>query len=151
MNWKIIIIGGLAFFVVQWIVSFGTTPLIHEGVLDQPYIENAGYWRPELTQDPPDMAALMPRWIGVGLIATLIMAAIYAGIRHAFNGDGWLKGVKFGLMVWLFSICMMAGWSGVFNLPETIWIWWAVEALLIYIVGGAALGWVSQKVSPENS
>ncbi len=149
MNWKIIFIGGLAFYAVLWIVSFGTGPLIHDGVLADLYIQNAGYWRPELNQVPPDMAALMPRWIAVGLVTTFIMAAIYAWIRHAFNGDGWVKGAKFGFMVWLFSACLSAGWSGVFNLPETIWIWWAVEGLLMYVLGGAALGWASEKLSPQ--
>ena len=34
-----------------------------------------------------------------------------------------------------------AGWSGVFNLPETIFFWWGVEGLIVYAAGGAALGW----------
>jgi len=150
MNWKIIFIGGLAFYAVQWIVSFATGPLIHDGVLLEMYKQNAGFWRPELNQDPPDMAALMPRWITVGLISTFIMSAIYARIRSAFDGDGWVKGAKFGFMVWVFSACLSAGWSGIFNLPEMIWVWWATEGLVIYVLGGIALGWVAQKLSPES-
>lgn len=149
MNWKIIFIGGLAFYAVQWIISLGTGPLIHEGVLKDLYVLHAGFWRPELNAVPPDMAALLPRWIGVGLITTFILAAIYAVIRHAFNGSGWMKGAKFGFMLWVFAVCTMAGWSGIFNLPETVWVWWAIEAVLYYVVGAAVLGWVSEKLSPE--
>lgn len=149
MNWKIIFIGGLAFYIAQWIISFGTGPLIHDGVLNDLYIDNASFWRPELVQDPPDMAALLPRWIATGLICTLILAAIYAWIRGCFGGPGWMKGLKYGLILWLFGICQMAGWSGVFNLPETIWIWWGIEAILYFAIGGMVLGWVSEKLSPE--
>ena len=28
-----------------------------------------------------------------------------------------------------------AGWSGVFNLPETIWVWWNIEGILYYVIG----------------
>jgi hypothetical protein len=30
-----------------------------------------------------------------------------------------------------------------------IWVWWNLEALVIYLVGGAVLGLVAAKLSPE--
>jgi len=39
----------------------------------------------------------------------------------------------------------MLGWSGIFNLPGNLWMWWGVDSLLGNIPGGAALGWVGQK------
>ncbi len=150
MNWKIIFIGGVVFYVTQFIVGLGSGAVIHEGVLKELYLANAGFWRPELNEVPPDMAALMPRWITVGLICAFILAAIYSWIRSALNGAGWLRGVKFGLICWLFLVCFCAGWSGIFNLPDAVWFWWAVEGLLYYLVGGAALGWVSEKLSPAD-
>lgn len=150
MNWKIIFIGGLAFYIAQFIVSFGTGPLIHEGVLVELYEQTVSFWRPELVQEPPDMAALMPRWIAVGLLCSFVAAGIYAAIRHAFSGSGIVKGLKFGFMVWLLNACFMMGWSGIFNLPEAIWMWWALEAVLYYAVGGLVLGWVAEKLSPEH-
>lgn len=150
MNWKIIFIGGAALYATQFLLGFLTGPLIHEGVLDDLYIANTSFWRPELVQDPPDMAALMPRWITVGLIAAFIAAGIYAWIRGSFSGASWLKGLKFGFVLWLLAICQMAGWSGIFNLPEAIWGWWAVDSLLYCVIGGVVLGWVAHKLSPEN-
>lgn len=149
LNFKVILLGGLAMYAVQWILSMASGPLVHEGILKDLYMANASFWRPELNQDPPDMAALLPRWIAVGLVSTFIIAAIYDNIRSAFTGSGVVKGAKYGFVVWLISITLSAGWSGVFNLPEAIWMWWGIEFLVMYVAGGAVLGLVTQKLAPE--
>jgi hypothetical protein len=146
---KVILLGGLAMYVTEFLLSMVTGSVIHEGVLEELYIANASFWRPELNQDPPDMAALMPMWITNGLITTFIMVTIFDNIRSALDGSGWMKGAKFGFIIFLFSACFSAGWSGVFNLPGMIWFWWNVEALVMYLVGGAVLGLVVAKLSPE--
>ncbi len=69
-------------------------------------------------------------------------------IRSALDGSGVVKGIKFGCIAFLFSACLSAGWSGVFNLPNEIWLWWNAEALVMYLVGGAVLGFVTGKLSP---
>jgi hypothetical protein len=148
-NLKVIIVGGLVYYLMQWVVSFITGPLIHQGVLTEAYQANASFWRPELNQQPPDMAALMPRWIITGLITSLIAAAIYDNIRPAFNGSGAVKGMKFGFVAFLFYASTAAGWSGIFNLPDSIWAWWIFEGLFYFVPGGAALGWVAGKLAPE--
>lgn len=149
LDLKVILLGGLAMYVAEFIVSMATGGVIHEGVLNELYMANASFWRPELNQDPPDMAALMPRWIATGLITTFILAAIYDNVRSALAGSGLLRGIKYGFILFLFSACFSAGWSGIFNLPGMIWFWWNVEALVIYLVGGAVLGLVAAKMSPE--
>jgi len=90
-NIKVILIGGLAMYVAQWIVSMATGALIHEGILNELYMANASFWRPELNQDPPDMVALLPRWIATGLIASLTMAAIFDNIRSALDGSSMAR------------------------------------------------------------
>ena len=149
LNIKVILIAGLAFYVTQFIVSMLTGQVIHTNILEDLYRETSTFWRPELNQDPPDMAALMPRWIAVGVIAAFIITAIYDNIRSALNGSAITQGAKFGFIAFLFSICLSAGWSGVFNLPDEIWIWWNVEALVIFLAGGTVLGYVTEKLSPE--
>lgn len=147
-NIKVIVAGGLAMYVAQFAVSMLTGPFVHEGVLLEAYQANASFWRPELNQDPPDMAALMPRWIAVGVIASFILAGIFDNIRGGLDGSMPVRGVKYGFILFLVNLCIAAGWSGVFNLPETIWVWWNAEALLYYVVGGAVLGWVTGKLAP---
>ena len=149
MNWKLIILGGLAFYVVMFIISFPSGMVIHDGILDAPYSANSEFWRPELNQDPPDMAALMPRWIATGLLTTFIFAAIYGWIRGGLSGAPWQKGLKFGLLLSIIGCCFMAGWSGVFNLPGKIWMWWGLEQFIYYLPGGAVLGWLGEKLAPE--
>lgn len=151
MNMKIIVAGGLAMYVAQFIVAMGTGPLIHEGVLVEAYMANASYWRPELNQDPPDMAALLPLWITTGIIGSLVIAAIYDVVRGSLGNAGWASGLKFGFVIWLVQLVTMAGWSGVFNLPYEIWGWWAAEGLVYMLVGGAALGFVAGKLAPAGS
>jgi hypothetical protein len=148
MNWKLIIVGAVVFTAATWVVSFVTGPLIHNGVLLPVYMATAQFWRPELNETPPNMTALLPYWITTGLIGALIIAGIYGQVRSTFTGAGWLRGLKYGLVVFLLSCTFSLAYSGVFNLPSTIWVWWGVDSLVAYLVGGAALGWVAQKVAP---
>lgn len=145
MNWKLIILGGLAMYVVMFLVSMVTGPVIHEGLLDPVYIENSQFWRPELNQDPPDMASLMPRWISIGLLTAFIFAAIYGAVGSAFSGPGWKQGLKYGAVLSIFSCCFAAGYSGLFALPDSLWVWWGAESFLYYLPGGAVLGWLGEK------
>ena len=48
-NVKVIALGGLAYYVAQFVVSMVTGPFIHEGVLNELYMANASFWRPETT------------------------------------------------------------------------------------------------------
>ncbi len=140
---KVILLGGLAFYIAQWLVSMGTGSFIHEGVLVEAYQANASFWRPELNQDPPDMAALMPRWIATGLIAAFIMTGIFDNIRSALNGSALIKGAKFGVIVFLFTICAYAGMSGVFNLPNIIGFGgaWKVCLFMLWVESCWAWSW----------
>lgn len=148
MNAKLVVIGGIVFFVVTFLISFVTGPVIHEGVLDADYRATESFWRPELRQDPPDMAALMPRWIAGGLLSAFVFAGIFGAIRGGLSGAPWMQGLKFGFVVSLFMSMYCLGWSGVFDLPDKIWTWWALEGFIYNLPGGAALGWVAGKVAP---
>jgi hypothetical protein len=145
LNIKTIFLGGLIYYIAQWIVGMVTGVVIHEGILDEAYKSVPQFWRPELNADPPEMGALMPRWIATGLIMSFIATAIYDNINSAFDGSGMVKGFKFGIVSALLYGSAAAGWSGVFNLPEIIWFWWIVEGFFYFAVGGLALGWYVEK------
>jgi hypothetical protein len=151
MNWKLVILGGLAYYVTAFIVSMAGGTFIHEGVLDELYRATEEFWRPELRTEPPDMAALLPMWITVGLVTSFILAGIYGVFRAALSGPAWQRGLKFGIAVWLLNSSLMAAWSGIFNLPTEIWIWWAVDAAIYVILGSIVLGIVAQKLAPADS
>ncbi|MBT8095334.1 MAG: hypothetical protein KJP08_11030 [Gammaproteobacteria bacterium] len=150
MNWKAIVLGGLAYYVTAFVVSMAGGVFIHEGVLDEAYRATESFWRPELVQDPPDMAALMPMWITTGIITSFILAGIYMVFRGALSGPAWQRGLKFGIAMWLWGACLMAAWSGVFNLPSKIWIWWGIDAAIYTIIGAIVLGIVAEKLAPSG-
>lgn len=151
MNWKIIVLAGLAFYAVQWILGFITGPLLHNGILADDYQATAAFWRPELMQQPPDMVALLPRWLTTGVFGAFIIAGIYGFVRGSFSGSGVMRGLKYGFALALLAVAWMAGYTGIFDLPDTIWAWWAAESFLYYLVGGVVLGWVAEKVAPSGA
>ncbi len=151
MNWKLIFLGGLAYYVAAFVVSMAGGTFIHEGVLDEAYQATVDFWRPELVSDPPDMAALMPQWIAVGLVTSFIVAGIYGVFRSALSGPAWQRGLKFGIAVWLVNVSYMAAMYGVFNLPYKIWAWWAVDAVIYTLIGAIVLGIVAEKLAPAES
>lgn len=149
LNWKIIIGGGFVMYVGEFLTSFITGPLIHEGVLEPIYNATTEFWRPELNQEPPDMAALMPRWIGVGLLTAFLHAGIYDNIRSAFDGSPTMQGLKYGLLLALIYTAAGLGWSGVFNLPDIVWVWWAAEGFVYFTIGGVVLGLFTGKFGSD--
>ena len=106
MNWKIVVIGGMAYYATMFVVSMATGYFIHspEGVLFETYQATASFWRPELNADPPDMGALMPMWIATGLVSALIAAGIYSVVRSSLAGAPWERGLKFGVIAALFAV-----------------------------------------------
>jgi hypothetical protein len=151
MNWKLILIGGVVFFVVAFALSFVTGPVIHNNILLPTYQATAGFWRPELMQNPPDMAALAPRLLTSGLISSFILAGVYGRVRSSFTGTGWQRGLKYGFVVFLLVVGFYLSMSVAFNLPDNVWVWWSVDSLLAYLIGGAALGWAADKFAPHTA
>ncbi len=146
MKFKIILLGGLAHYATAFFASTLTAMITHQGVLEPHYKATALFWRPELRSDPPDMAALMPLWIGVGLLVSFVTAGVYGVFRNALSGAGWQRGLKFGFVIGLLYAGMHASLYGVFNLPSFIWLVWALEGMVLAVIAGAALGAVAQKV-----
>ncbi len=153
MNWKIVFIGGAAYYAAMFLVSFATGYLIHSpgGVLFETYQATAEFWRPELNADPPDMAALLPMWVATGLFSSFVAAGIYAVVRSSLAGPAWQRGLKFGVIAALFVLVNALGYRGVFNLPDTIWQWWIIDAAILHLVGATVLGIVAQKVAPVQA
>lgn len=145
MNWKTAVLGGLAMYVLMFAISMGTGVVVHEGILEADYKATSDFWRPELRSEPPDMGALMPRWITTGLITTCIIAGMYGIVHKGLGGPGWRRGLVYGAMVSTFMCVFCAGWSGVFDLPDKIWIVWGLESFAYYLPGGALLGWLHER------
>ncbi len=84
-------------------------------------------------------------WLLNGFIVSLVVAGLYCCFRGCLAGAGWLRGAKFALYLAIFGCAMMLAWSGIFALPATLWIWWGIDFLVVYTIGGAAMGWAADK------
>lgn len=146
MNLKRVFLGAFVFWLVTNALSFGVSGyLIHEMILDSTYQASEPLWRPELRQDPPDMVSLMPGWLLMSFLSSLVVAGIYSCVRGSFNGPGWKKGMSWGLCLSLFTAVSYFGLTGVMNLPHKIALWWSIDAIFLFVVGGAAMGWAVEK------
>jgi hypothetical protein len=154
MNWKIAIVGGLVYYIAVLVVSMVLGHFIHSpeaGVLAETYRETSTFWRPELNMNPPDMSLMWKMWVPSGVIGAFLTAGIYSVVRSSLTGAAWQRGLKFGVIAFLFGVVNALGYRGVFNLPDNVWVWWLIGALVMYLIGGAVLGWISQKLAPANA
>ncbi len=149
LDWKVIAGGGVVMYIAEFFVGGVTGMAIHQGALEPLYQGTTEFWRPELNQDPPDMAAVMPGWIAVGVLSTMVHAGIYDNIRSAFGGSNLVTGAKFGLVLALIYAMSGLGLSGIFGLPKAIWGWWMLEWFIVFPAGGLALGWFVGKFGSD--
>ena len=146
MNVKVIVVGALVFWLVTNLLGmFVTGVVIHSMILDPIYKATSSFWLPALNQDPPDMAALLPHWLLVSLVSSFVVAGIYSCVWNSFKGPGLKRGLMWGLSLGIFVFVNTFGFSGVFNLPFSLWIWWGIDGLILFTMGGAAMGWATEK------
>ena len=146
MNMRLVMVGTIVFWLVSNIVGIAVTgPIIHEKILDPEYRANESFWLPELSQDPPDYGALMPRWLLNSFLTSLVVAGIYSCVRNSFPAPGWKQGFYWGLSLAVLMVATNNAWSGVFDLPSKLWIWWSVDVMIVYSIAGIAMGWAGSK------
>ncbi|WP_394831510.1 hypothetical protein LVJ94_33865 [Pendulispora rubella] len=148
MNWKIVVIGGVVFAVVFFISTILGVPLFHAGILAPIYKAHAQFWRPGFLD--PNEGNLLPRALGTGLVRGLVLAGVYDWLRAYLKGPGWLRGVKYGALLWVFGAMVILLWTVMFNLPDVLFFYWMLESLFEELLAGAALGLVAQKLAPAE-
>jgi len=154
MDWKIVFIGGAVYYVALFMLSTAVGIVIHDpqsGILADAYAATLSFWRPELFQDKPDPGLLLKMWIPSGLLGAFLAAGIYSVVRSSLVGAAWMRGLKFGVISALFAMIGVLGYRGVFNLPDQIWAWWTVGAVVMYLPAGIVLGWIAQKLAPAGA
>ncbi len=78
------------------------------------------------------------------VVIGILVAMVYGVVKNSIPGRTVAKkGLNYGLLVFL-----LAGVSGflmtllLINLPASLILWWAVENLVIYLIGGMIVAWV---------
>ena len=95
------------------------------------------------------MAAMMPQWLLTSFLSSLVVAGIYSLVRGSFGGPGWSRGMRWGLSLGIFSCMSYFAMLGVFHLPLQMRIWWSIEALILFLLGGAAMGWAGERFAGD--
>ena len=146
MNAKAIVVGALVFWLVTNLLGmFVTGFFIHSMILKPTYQATQSFWLPALNQDPPDMAALLPSWLMVSLVSSFVVAGIYSCARSSCKGPGWKRGLTWGLSLGIFIFVHTFSMSGIFNLPLSLFVWWGIDGLILFIPAGVAMGWATEK------
>lgn len=153
MRWIFVPAGGLAFFVVSFLVGGVTGAVLHGegGLLEPAYRAHAQLWRPELNATPPDLGALMPLWLATGVLHSMIVALVYLLFAPALRGGVLANGLRFGVAMSLLMAGTYAMLYGVFALDGMVWAWWAVEGLVTYLLGGITLAFVAARMLPPDT
>ncbi|MBU0532675.1 hypothetical protein KKG31_04255 [Patescibacteria group bacterium] len=137
MNWKQLIFSGLVFMIVAFIVhTIGS-------MLTMDYYTNPAYfcyWSELMmpSNGPPGMEFFV-----ASLIVNFAIGVTYAGgyfmLKKAIPGKEYMKGVNFGLLLFLL-IALPYTLTSVLLLsfPLGLLIAWTLENLVIYVLGGAA-------------
>lgn len=148
MNIKLVLLGGIAYFLFAQIIGAISGPLVHGpgGALDATYKMNSAMWRPELNATPPDLMALMPLWLTTAAINSLIVAVVFDLIRPSLSGGAIAQGLRFGITVGLIMAGLFGLYFGIFALPAKVWVFWGVEGFLTYCIGGMALAAISNRL-----
>jgi len=81
--------------------------------------------------------------LGFGFLGAVVFVTVYTALGKALKGSPVEKGVSFGLLVFL--VTNLPGSMSMFlllNIPVEIVILWILESFIIYLVGGAFVGYL---------
>jgi len=92
------------------------------------------------TAGPPPMSFLYYSII-FGIITGILLAFVYAIIRGGVPWTGTKRGLAYGSLVFLVAgVPSSLSLYLLVNLPSTLIAYWALENLVIYLLGGAIFG-----------
>lgn len=124
MNTKKIALTSLAVFVFIFIFEF----IFHGCVLKSTYDATAHLWRPKA-----EMGSYMP-FMTLGQIGFATLFTII--FTHGYKGTGIMEGVRFGLLIGIFTSFETLIWYSVVPYPVTLVVAWILGGLLLCVGSG---------------
>jgi hypothetical protein len=97
---------------VKRLVLAGIVTAVLFLVLDMLFGVAGGWIVAQISGQPVDQPTGIEAKMGLGLLFELVngflLAAIYAVIYRCLPGQGWVKGISYGLLVWALRVVMWA-------------------------------------------
>jgi hypothetical protein len=147
MNIKAIALGTIAFFITYFAVGTLTGLWIHQQILHSVYASHPQLWQPAFQNQGMNGISLMPVVLTFTFITAVLLTMLYSNLRDGFAGSPIIKGIKFGLMLWVIASLVMLAWTAVFNVPTTLWIWWSIDLLIKFTAASAVMAWAVERFS----
>jgi hypothetical protein len=123
----------LGVFAFIWASNF----LIHGLILKSAYAATASLWRPEA-----EMCKFFMYLLGGQLVISIFFSWIFA---KGYEGKGWQEGVRFGLLIGLFSCGPTLISYAVSPLPCSIACAWMGLGLIQYVLAGIVASLIYKK------
>ena len=136
-----LVIGAVTLYATQMIFSLPVGQVV-EQILSDVYASQPELWRPELNLEPPDTRALLPMWVGFGVLGAAMHALLYLVLRPALSGPGFLRGLQYALIATTIQGILMLGLFGIMAVPGVVWLAWWLQRLFVFALGGAVMGHV---------
>jgi hypothetical protein len=141
-----VIAGGLVFAVITFLINMGFAMLTMNYYTMPDYF---AVWSKIMmpTAGPPpmsfDIIALAFNWIG-----GMIFVAVYLTMRGVFEDKpAWKKGAIFGALIFLVAtIPNMLSMYILINLPAGLLVWWTLQSLIGYLLGGIVIAGLAEKM-----
>ena len=127
-----IIVGGI-FIGLLLIVSGVVSGFFSVSVFKMPmFVSDSTLWRQEFN---PYLS------VSLDIIYGIILAGLFNLLYMSIPGEGIMKGIAFGLIIWFFKTVMAMGSIRVmFNVSDKVLIYWTFCGLLEMLVIGTVLG-----------
>lgn len=138
MKWKAFLTTALAVYVVAQLSDY----LIHGVILDSAYEATKQLWRPDMDAKMWIMALVTAIW---SVLFTLIFI-------KGYEARGWMEGVRFGLLIGLFtSIPMAYGTYVMLPIPYSLAFQWFVYGTVQCILSGVVVALVWGRVGGPSA
>lgn len=130
-DWKKILIASVAIWIFGIVFMMLTCASLFQWVYSLP----PNIWQPaEIIMSPNNML-ISNVW---GFIVSVIFVWVYALIAKSLPGKGIMKGVWYGIVLWLTgALSGMASMSLYMTINTTVVVYWVVQALVSNLIRGA--------------
>lgn len=127
-----IVIGGI-FIGLLLLISGVVAGFFSVSVFKMPiFVSDSTLWRQEFS---PYLS------VSLDIIYGIILAGLFNLLYISIPGEGIMKGISFGLIIWFFKTVMAMGSIRVmFNVSDKVLLYWTFSGLLEMLVIGTILG-----------